>query len=348
MYQFEQAAYFYLLFAIPVIVLLALGVWAWKRTVQKKFIDKEFLKILSPAQSGIKPALKVVVLCLAVACLSLALVNPKVGTKLEKVKREGVDIVFALDVSKSMLAEDIAPNRLDKSKQIITQIINNLGGDRVGIIGYAGSAFPQVPITTDFSAVKLFLSGMNTDMVSSEGTAIYEAIALSKTFYDDEEQKNRILFLVSDGEDHGGNIAQIAAEAAEKGIRIYPIGIGTVEGGPIPIRRNGVLQHYMRDNNNEQVISKLGEETLKEIASITKGEYLDGRNTKEVVDRVKAILGGMDKEEFETLEFTDFKDQFQWFLGGALFLLVLDVFLLEGRTKWLEKLNLFNEKKRDS
>ncbi|HZW78033.1 MAG TPA: VWA domain-containing protein [Flavobacteriaceae bacterium] len=348
MYQFEQAAYFYLLFAIPVIILLALGVWAWKRKVQKKFIDKEFLKILSPAQSGIKPALKVVILCLAVACLSLALVNPKVGTKLEKVKREGVDIVFALDVSKSMLAEDIAPNRLDKSKQIITQIINNLGGDRVGIIGYAGSAFPQVPITTDFSAVKLFLSGMNTDMVSSEGTAIYEAIALSKTFYDDEEQKNRILFLVSDGEDHGGNIAQIAAEAAEKGIRIYPIGIGTVEGGPIPIRRNGVLHHYMRDNNNEQVISKLGEETLKEIASITKGEYLDGRNTKEVVDRVKAILGGMDKEEFETLEFTDFKDQFQWFLGGALFLLVLDVFLLEGRTKWLEKLNLFNEKKRDS
>lgn len=348
MYQFEQAAYFYLLFAIPVIILLALGVWAWKRKVQKKFIDKEFLKILSPAQSGIKPALKVVILCLAVACLSLALVNPKVGTKLEKVKREGVDIVFALDVSKSMLAEDIAPNRLDKSKQIITQIINNLGGDRVGIIGYAGSAFPQVPITTDFSAVKLFLSGMNTDMVSSEGTAIYEAIALSKTFYDDEEQKNRILFLVSDGEDHGGNIAQIAAEAAEKGIRIYPIGIGTVEGGPIPIRRNGVLQHYMRDNNNEQVISKLGEETLKEIASITKGEYLDGRNTKEVVDRVKAILGGMDKEEFETLEFTDFKDQFQWFLGGALFLLVLDVFLLEGRTKWLEKLNLFNEKKRHS
>ena len=348
MYQFEQAAYFYLLFAIPVIILLALGVWAWKRKVQKKFIDKEFLKILSPAQSGIKPALKVVILCLAVACLSLALVNPKVGTKLEKVKREGVDIVFALDVSKSMLAEDIAPNRLDKSKQIITQIINNLGGDRVGIIGYAGSAFPQVPITTDFSAVKLFLSGMNTDMVSSEGTAIYEAIALSKTFYDDEEQKNRILFLVSDGEDHGGNIAQIADEAAQKGIRIYPIGIGTVEGGPIPIRRNGVLQHYMRDNNNEQVISKLGEETLKEIASITKGEYLDGRNTKEVVDRVKAILGGMDKEEFETLEFTDFKDQFQWFLGGALFLLVLDVFLLEGRTKWLEKLNLFNEKKRDS
>lgn len=348
MYQFEQAAYFYLLFAIPVIILLALGVWAWKRKVQKKFIDKEFLKILSPAQSGIKPALKVVVLCLAVACLSLALVNPKVGTKLEKVKREGVDIVFALDVSKSMLAEDIAPNRLDKSKQIITQIINNLGGDRVGIIGYAGSAFPQVPITTDFSAVKLFLSGMNTDMVSSEGTAIYEAIALSKTFYDDEEQKNRILFLVSDGEDHGGNIAQIADEAAQKGIRIYPIGIGTVEGGPIPIRRNGVLHHYMRDNNNEQVISKLGEETLKEIASITKGEYLDGRNTKEVVDRVKAILGGMDKEEFETLEFTDFKDQFQWFLGGALFLLVLDVFLLEGRTKWLEKLNLFNEKKRDS
>lgn len=346
MYQFEQSVYFYLLFAIPVVIVFAVLVWIWKRSVQKKFIDKDLLQILSPSRSSFKPALKTILFCLALAFITFALVNPKVGTKLEEVKREGVDIVFALDVSKSMLAEDIAPNRLDKSKQIITQIINNLTGDRVGIIGYAGSAFPQVPITTDFSAVKIFLSGMNTDMVSSEGTAIAEAIELSKDYYDDENQTNRILFLLSDGEDHGGSIAQIAQEAAEKGIRIYPIGIGTVEGGPIPIRRNGILQYYMRDNNNEQVISRLGEDTMKEIARITGGEYLYGANTKEVVDRVQAILGGMEKEEFGTMEFTEFQDQFQWFLGGALFLLILDVFLLERKTAWIQKLNLFNERKK--
>ncbi len=346
MYQLEQPIYFYILFAIPVIVVLYAMVMIWKKTVQKRFVDKELLKKLSPNRSTFKSVLKIIVLCLAIACLSFAMVNPKVGTKLETVKREGVDVVFALDVSKSMLVEDIAPNRLDKAKQLITQIINNLAGDRVGIIGYAGSAFPQVPITTDFAAAKLFLAGMNTDMVSSQGTAITQAIELAQTFYDDEDQTNRVLFLVSDGEDHGGNIPKIAEEAAEKGIRIFTIGVGTVEGGPIPIKKNGVLQYYLRDSNNEQVISRLGEETLKEIAKITNGEYIDGTNTKEVVDRVKTILNAMDKKEFEAKQFTDFKDQFQWFLAGALFLLVLDLFLLERKTAWLERLNLFNEKKK--
>lgn len=346
MYQLEQPIYFYILFAIPVIVVLFLLVLVWKKTVQKRFVDKELLKKLSPNRSIFKSVLKVLVLCLAVACLSFALVNPKIGTKLETVKREGVDIVFALDVSKSMLAEDIAPNRLEKSKQLITQIINGLAGDRIGIIGYAGSAFPQVPITSDFSSAKLFLSGMNTDMVSSQGTAITQAIEMAQTFYDDEEQTNRVLFLISDGEDHEGNVSEIAEEAAEKGIRIFTIGVGTLEGGPIPIKENGVLQYYKRDQNNEQVITRLGEETLKEIAKTANGAYIEGSNTKVVVEQVKAILNGMDKNEFEAKQFTDFKDQFQWFLAGALFLLVLDVFFLERQTAWLKKLNLFNEKEK--
>ncbi len=346
MYQLDQPIYFYILFAIPVIVVVFLLLLVWKRTVQKRFVDKELLKKLSPNRSLFKSVLKVLVLCLAIACLSFALVNPKIGTKLETVKREGVDIVFALDVSKSMLAEDIAPNRLEKSKQLITQIINGLAGDRIGIIGYAGSAFPQVPITSDFSSAKLFLSGMNTDMVSSQGTAITQAIEMAQTFYDDEEQTNRVLFIISDGEDHEGNVSEIAEEAAEKGIRIFTIGVGTLEGGPIPIKENGVLQYYKRDQNNEQVITRLSEETLKEIAKTANGEYIDGSNTKLVVDQVKAILNGMDKKEFEAKQFTDFKDQFQWFLAGALFLLVLDVFLLERQTAWLKKLNLFNEKEK--
>lgn len=344
MYQLEEPIYFYLLIAIPVMVVLFLLVLVWKKRVQKRFADTELLKRLSPNRSVFKSVLKILVLCLAIACLSFALVNPKVGTKLETVKREGVDVVFAIDVSKSMLAEDIAPNRLEKSKQLVSQIINSLAGDRVGIIGYAGSSFPQVPITTDFSSAKLFLSGMNTDMVSSQGTAINEAIQMAETYYDDEEQTNRVLFIISDGEDHEGNVAGIAAAASEKGIKIYTIGVGTLQGAPIPIKRNGVLQSYKRDENNEQVITRLGEKTLRSIASEANGEYLDGSNTKEVVDNVTAILNGMDKKEFEAKQFTDFKDQFQWFLGGALFLLIFDVLLLERKTAWLKKLNLFNEK----
>ena len=344
MYQLEEPIYFYLLFAIPVVAVLFLLVLFWKHRTQKKFADSNLLRKLSPDRSTFKSILKISVFCLALAALSFALVNPKIGTKLETLKREGVDVVFALDVSKSMLAEDIAPNRLEKSKQLVTQIINSLAGDRIGIIGYAGSAFPQVPITTDFSSAKLFLNGMNTDMVSSQGTAITEAIAMAKTYYDDEEQTNRVLFIISDGEDHEGNLAEIAEEAASEGIRIYTIGVGTAAGGPIPIKRNGVLQYYKRDENNEQVITRLGEDRLQEIASQANGKYIDGNNTKEVVEEVTAILNGMDKKEFDAKQFTDFKDQFQWFLAAALFLLIVDILLLERKTAWVRKLNLFNEK----
>lgn len=345
MYQLEEPIYFYALIAIPAIVVLFLLVLLWKKRTQNRFASAALLDKLSPTKSTFKASLKVLIVCLALGCLSFALVNPKVGTKLETVKREGVDVVFALDVSKSMLAEDIAPNRLDKSKQLITQIINSLAGDRIGIIGYAGSAFPQVPITTDFSSAKLFLSGMDTDMVSSQGTAIKEAIEMAKTFYNDEEQTNRVLFIISDGEDHEGNVAEITEEAVALGIRIFTIGVGTVEGGPIPIKQDGVLQYYKRDENNVQVITRLGEDTLKEIASEANGEYMNGGNTKEVVAKVTDILNGMDKKEFEAKQFTDFKDQFQWFLAGALLLLVLDVLFLERKTAWLRKLNLFNERK---
>jgi len=345
LYQLEEPIYFYLLSAILVILLLFLAVILWKKKTQKRFADDNLLKRLSPNTSLFKSSLKVIIACLALACLSFALVNPKVGTKLETVKREGVDVVFALDVSKSMLAEDIAPNRLEKSKQLVTQIINNLAGDRIGIIGYAGSAFPQVPITTDFSSAKLFLNGMDTNMVSSQGTAIKEAIELAQTYYNDEEQTNRVLFIISDGEDHEGDIAQMVNEATSIGIRIFTIGVGTIEGGPIPIKRNGILQYYKRDENNEQVVTRLEEITLKEIAEEANGEYIDGSNTKDVIEQVSTILNGMDKKEFEAKQFTDFKDQFQWFLGGALFLLILDLLLFDKKTAWLKKLNLFNERK---
>ena len=343
MYQLEQPIYFYLLAALPLLVLVLLWIWFWRRKTQKKFADSTLLKKLSPNTSFLKATLKIIVLGLAITCLSFALVNPKIGTKIETVKREGVDVVFALDVSKSMLAEDIAPNRLEKSKQLITQIVNSLAGDRIGIIGYAGSAFPQVPITTDFSSAKLFLSTMDTDMVSSQGTAITDAISMAQTYYNDEEQTNRVLFIVSDGEDHEGNVASVVEEAAGLGIKIYTIGVGTENGAPIPIKQNGILQFYKRDENNQQVLTKLNEETLIEIASKGKGTYINGSNTKDVIEAVTAILNGMDKKEFEAKQFTDFKDQFQWFLGGAIFLLFLDVFLLERKTAWLTKLNLFNE-----
>ncbi|GAB1856098.1 VWA domain-containing protein [Flavobacteriaceae bacterium MHTCC 0001] len=339
----EEKIWFWTLGIIPLVVFSFLILQFWKVRVQKKFADKTLLNRLSPDKSLFKTSLKIALLCLAFLCLTMAMVNPKIGTKLETVKREGVDIVFAVDVSKSMLAEDIAPNRLDKAKQLVTQIINNLASDRVGIIAYAGKAFPQLPITTDYASAKMFLNNMNTDMLSSQGTAINEAIKLATTYFDDDEQTNRVLVIISDGEDHSEAAIDVAQTASEEGIRIFTIGVGDLKGGPIPLKRNGVVVSYKKDNQGETVITKLNEDTLKGIAAEANGVYINGKITNDVVEHIREILNKMDKTEFEAKQFADFKDQFQWFLGFGIFFLFLDILLLERKTAWLKKLNLFNE-----
>ncbi|MCB7482003.1 VWA domain-containing protein [Christiangramia sediminis] len=344
MFVLEEKIWFWLLLVIPVIVLLFLIFIFWQNRTRKKFADSSLLKFLAPNRSRSKPVIKLIIIILALASLVIALVNPKMGTKLETVKREGVDIVFAIDVSKSMDAEDIAPNRLEKSKQLVSQILTTLGSDRVGIIAYAGGAYPQLPITTDFSAAKMFLQALNTDMISSQGTAISDAIELATTYYDDDQQTNRVLFIISDGEDHEGNVAEITEQAAEEGIRIFTIGVGTEKGGPIPIKRNGVVQNYKKDRQGETVITKLNPATLQEIAEATDGSYIEGNITSEVVESVNEELQNIEKTEFEAKQFADFKSHFQWFLGLGLALLFLDVFILERSTAWLKKLNLFNER----
>ncbi|MFC6861341.1 VWA domain-containing protein [Zunongwangia atlantica] len=347
MLVFEEEIYFWLFLVIPVVLLLFVFLLFWKRKARKSFASDELLQKLAPNKSNFKPILKVILACMALACLVVALVNPKMGTTMETVKREGVDIVFAIDVSKSMDAEDIAPSRIEKSKQLVRQILNGLGSDRVGIIAYAGSAFPQLPITTDYAAAKMFLQALNTDMISSQGTAISDAIDLATTYYDDDNQTNRVLFIISDGEDHEGNVESIADEAAEQGIRIYTIGVGTEKGGPIPIKRNGVIQNYKKDQNGETVITKLNPATLQEIASEANGEYIEGNVTANVTETVQDLLQNIEKTEFEAKQFADYQSHFQWFLALCFIFLFLDVFLLERSTAWIKKLNLFNETKKD-
>lgn len=345
MYILEEQKYFWLLLIIPVLVLLYAMVYFWKRRKQKEFAHKDMLRLLSPDRSWFKPTLKFGLFILGLAALIIALVNPKIGTKMETITREGVDIVFAIDVSKSMEAEDVAPNRLEKSKQLVTQIINNLASDRIGIIAYAGSAFPQLPITTDYSSAKMFLQAMNTDMVSSQGTAIGEALELSKEYFEDGDQTSKVLIIISDGEDHQGEVEQMAREAAEQGIRIITIGVGTAQGGPIPMKRGGVVQSYKKDQTGEVVITRLDESTLQEIAEAANGEYIQGNVTAEVTEKVQDILQNLDKTEFEARQFANYQSHFQWFVGFALLLFLADIFLLERKTAWVKKLNLFNERR---
>lgn len=343
--ELDEKKYLYLLFILPIVVLVFLINLYWKRKKQREFGDLDLVKKLSPESSVFKPVLKLVLLLLALLGLILGLVNPKIGTKMETVKREGIDIVFAMDVSKSMLAEDVAPNRLDKSKQIVSQIINQLGSDRIGIVAYAGSAFPVLPITTDYGVAKMFLQSMNTGMVSSQGTSLDEAIKLSSTYFDDKSKTSKLLILISDGEDHSEGAESAAEEAKKLGMKIITIGIGTEKGGTIPLKKNGIVESFQRDNNNEVVITKLNRASLEAIAKATKGGYVNGNNTKEVLEYIKNALDKIQKTEFEATEMADFQSQFQWFLGFAFVLLFLDIFLLERKTSWVNKLNLFNENK---
>ena len=344
MYELEEKSYLYFLIVIPALALLFLYVQFWKRKKQKEFGDLELIKKLSPEKSVFKPVLKIVVVLLALTFLIIGLVNPKIGTKMETVKREGIDIIFAIDVSKSMLAEDVAPNRLEKSKQIVSQIINQLGNDRIGIIAYSGSAFPVLPITTDYGVAKMFLQGMNPGIVSSQGTSIDEAINLAATFIDKKDKTNKLLIILSDGEDHSNNSESAAEEAKKLGLKIITVGVGSENGGPIPLKRNGVVESFQRDQNNEVVTTRRNADVLKAIGKLTKGGYVDGNSTKAVVDYVKNALDNIEKTEFESTQMADFQSQFQWFLGFGFFLLLLDVFLLEKRTKWVKRMNLFNEK----
>ncbi len=345
MWEFDEPKYFYLLALLPVVLLLFLINWYWQRKKQQEFSDAALLQHLSPEKSTFKPVLKLIVVLLGLAALIVALVNPKIGTKMETVKRQGVDIVFAVDVSKSMLAEDLAPNRLEKSKQVVSQIINQLGSDRIGIVGYAGSAYPVLPITTDYSVAKMYLQGMNTDMVSSQGTALGDALKLAASYFDDP-QTSKLIIMLSDGEDHGEGFEEALEEIKDKKIKVITIGIGTEKGGPIPLRHNGVIESFKKDQNGETVITKLYPETLKTIAKNANGGYVFGGSTKEVLEYVKNGLDNLEKTDFESQQIADFESQFQWFLGLAFFLLLLDVFLLERKTAWVKKLNLFNEKKK--
>ena len=342
MYQIEEPIYFYYFAIIPVIIVLFLLAFWWKKRTQKRFTNSVLLEKLAPNKSTFKAVLKLAFLLIGISFLVISLVNPKMGTKLKTVKREGVDVVFALDVSKSMLAEDIAPNRLEKAKQIISKIIDKLGSDRVGIIIYAGNSYPLLPITTDHAAAKMFLQNASPDMVSSQGTAINEALNLAKTYYNNDEQTNRFLIIISDGEDHQKETKQVAQNMSKEGVKVYTIGVGTETGGPIPMKVSGSLIGYKK-HKGETVVTRRKAAVLEEIANAAGGRYIDGNKTEKPVDFIENLIANAQKNEFETKQFSDYKDQFQWFIGIGIFFLLIDTFFLDKKTKWIKKIDLFNE-----
>lgn len=345
MYLFDNPSYLYLTLIIPIVIIINWFYMAWRNKIQKYFSNNKLLDQISPNRSNFKLNLKLVLELFIILFLSIALANPKIGTELKSINREGVDIVFAIDVSKSMLAEDVAPNRLTRSKRIISEIINSLSSDRVGIVAYAAQAIPQVPLTTDFASVKNFLQVIDTDMLSSQGTSIDSALNLSVNFFDQNSDTNRVLILISDGEDHDDIPDSIINLISENNINLITIGIGQEAGTTIPIKIDGTVDSYKKDINGDVVITKRNSDFLLKIATSSKGEYIDGNSTEDALELVKTKLDKIDKSEFESSEFVEYKQQFQIFILLSLLFIISDIFIFQTKTKWIQHLNLFNENK---
>ncbi|HNP48876.1 MAG TPA: VWA domain-containing protein [Bacteroidia bacterium] len=343
MIRFAHPEYLYALGLIPIVLILFIWMSAWKRKAIRRFGDQAMMKELRGNSSSAKPVLKLVFLLLALSMFVLAWANPQMGTRLEEVKREGVDIIIALDVSNSMRAEDIKPNRLERAKQAISRLIDKLENDRIGLIVFAGRAYVQLPITTDFAAAKLFLNTIETDMIPTQGTSITSAIELAQTSFVGNDQKHKALIIITDGENHEDDPEEAAKKAAEEGIVIHTIGFGSPDGAPIPVYRNGVQVDFFKDHDGNTVLTKLDELTLEKIASEGKGSYIRATNSDDGLEAAMAQIGKMEKKSFGTKQFTDYEDRFQYFLAAGLFFMFLENIISTVRSRWIQKLNLFGE-----
>ncbi len=343
MIRFAHTGFFYALLLVFVLLLLFWQYNRWRKKALNKWGDGKTVNRNVLLRSDAKPLIKFILLVLAYVSLVIGLVDPRIGSKLEKVKREGIDVYVALDVSNSMLAEDIKPNRLERAKMAISNLIDKLDGDRVGLIVFAGNAYKQLPLTTDYGAAKLFLSAIDTRIVPSQGTAIGEAVNLAANSFDNDKH-NRAIIVITDGENHEDDAVKAAKAAAEKGIKVFTIGMGLPEGAPIPIKdKYGNRLGFKKDKKGSTVITKLNEDMLRRIAAAGNGSYARANNVSVGLSKIYDDLNKIQKKEIETRQFTDYEDRFQIYIALALFFLSLELLITERKSKWAEKLDIFGK-----
>jgi Ca-activated chloride channel family protein len=344
MLRYEHIEYLNFLFGIPFIILAILLYSKWKKNALALFGDSKLVTELMHSFSKGRTQIKNILTVLIFILLIIGIANPQVGTKMEEVKREGVDLMIAIDLSNSMLAEDIKPNRLERAKQAISRLIDKLEGDRIGLIVFAGEAYVQLPITTDYSAAKLFLSTVNTNIVPTQGTEIAKAIDLSIESFDMENAQNKAIIIITDGESHDEKAIESAEKANKLGIFVHTLGMGLSKGGPIPIyNKYGNRTGYRKDREGNTVVSKLNENLLMQIANTGKGTYVRANNSKAGLSTLFAEINKMEKKEIGTMIFTKYKDRFQLFIGLALLLLITDLILLGRKNKWSNRINFYKD-----
>ncbi len=343
--RFEHPEHLYWLIVIPVLAIIYILFRIGQKRRFERFAQIGMREQLMPSFSTRRANFKFVIFLLMVACVILAMANLQSGSKMEEVKREGIDLYLAVDVSNSMNAEDIVPSRLERSKQAINKLISEMKGDRIGVIVFADKAFVQLPITTDYSAARMFLSTVNTSLVASQGTAIAEAIHLAMKSFSEEEHSKAIV-IISDGEDHENDAAVKAAqEAAKHSIRIYTIGMGLPDGAPIPeYNQYGHQTGYRKDRLGNTIITKLNEPMLQQIATAGNGLYVRASNSNVGLEKIYDDIEKLDKTEIEAKVFTDYEDQFQWFVGTAIILLLIEILISSSKKEWERKFNIFEKK----
>jgi len=341
MFRFGNIEYLYALAVIPVLVILFVVAMYRRKRSLRRFGDLAVISQLMPYVSRLRPVVKFILLMLALTSVIFAMADPQFGSKLERVQRKGVELIIALDVSNSMLAEDIEPSRLERAKRAISQMVDRLDNDKIGLIVFAGDAYVQVPLTTDYSAMKMYLSSITTDIVPRQGTAIGSAIEMATKSFDAESGLEKALIVITDGENHQGNVEEAGEQAGEKGITIHAVGMGSRQGAPIPQRSKNGQTVYQKDQQGNTVISKLDEGTLQKLASTAGGIYIRANNARSGLDELFDQISQMTRKEIESKVYTDYEHRFQYLIGLALFFLFLDVMLLERKNRRLMKFNLF-------
>ncbi|MCG6189206.1 VWA domain-containing protein [Maribellus maritimus] len=343
MFRFGNMEYLWGLLIIPLLAVI----FIWSRIARKKalkrFGEQQILKQLMPFSSKGRPVFKFFVLMLALAFIITGMARPQFGSKLKKVKREGIELIIALDVSNSMMAEDIQPNRLERAKRAISRLIDRLNDDKIGLIVFAGDAYTQLPITSDYNSAKLFLNSVSTEIVPKQGTAIGAAINLAANSFTPSSEANKAIVIITDGENHEDDAVSAAKDAVDKGIIVHTIGMGLPQGSPIPVIQNG-QKDYMKDRDGKVVVTKLNEQMLEQISASGNGIYVRANNAQVGLNALFDEINKMEKEEMESRVYSEYNDQFQYFFAVALFLILFEFIILERKNKYLKNIRLFSIK----
>ncbi len=339
-FRFGNIEYLWGLLIIPLLTLFFIWSRIARRRALKKFGQPEILNELMPYSSKNRPAVKFLIVMLALALFIAGIARPQFGSKLKTVKREGVELIIALDVSNSMMAEDIQPNRLERAKRAISRLVDRLKDDKIGLIVFAGDAYTQLPITSDYNSAKLFLNSVNTQIVPKQGTAIGAAIDLARRSFTPNGEANKAIVIITDGENHEDDAISSAQGAVDAGIIVHTIGMGLPSGSPIPVLRGGQTD-YLKDRDGNVVVTKLNEQMLEQISAAGEGIYVRANNAQVGLNALFDEINKMEKEEMESKTFSEYDDQFQWFFAAGLFLLFLEFVILERKNRYLKNIKLF-------